>query len=158
MFKILPWSQVNAPDKKDSAHRDDKQCDSKDPPKHARLTFAQTITETANGFDSIAGFAQFLAQPADVSVNGAGIDHTFVTPDIAEQAVALLNTAATLHQRTQQFVLETGEINDFAVDGDVMAQAVDLDRSGSKRLRFVRRLASAQNCLSAQDHFARRER
>src|SRR5438552_3948803 len=122
MLKIPPWPQVNALHVKDSGD-DNKKSNCNNPPKHARLTFAQTIAETADRFDRIAGLAQFLAQPADVSVNGAGIDHTFVTPDVAEQAVAFLNPAAPLHQRAQQFVLEAGEMNDFAVDRDVMAQA-----------------------------------
>src|SRR5437773_11859500 len=98
MLKILPGLQVNALHVKDSGD-DNKKPNCNNPPKHARLTFAQTIAETADGFDRIAGLAQFLAQPADVSVNCASIDHAFVTPDIAEQAVAFLDPAAPLHQR-----------------------------------------------------------
>src|SRR2546430_14642703 len=154
MLKLPPGPKLNALQNKSSGH-DKKKGNSQSPPKHARLTFAQTIAETADGFDSIAGLAQFLTQPADVGVDGAGIDHTFITPDVAEQTVAFLDAAAPLHQRAQQFVLEAREMNDFAVDRDVMAQAVDLDRSGSKRLRFARGFASTQNCLGAQDNFAR---
>src|SRR5436305_2479364 len=121
MLKLLPGSQVKALHVTSSGD-DNKKPTSNNPPKHARLAFAQTIAETTDSFDSVASLAQLLAQPADVSIDGAGIDHAFITPDVAEQAVALLDPAAPLHQRAQQFVLETGEMNDFAVDGNVMAQ------------------------------------
>src|SRR5437667_4361244 len=105
MLKLLPGTQVKALQKKGSG--DDKEkCDCKNPPMHARSTFAQTIAKTADGFDSVASLAQFLAQPADVGIDRAGIDHAFVTPDIAEEAVPLLHTAAPLHRSTQQFVFE----------------------------------------------------
>src|SRR5207244_7091900 len=123
------------------------------PPKHARLTFAQTIAETANGFDSVAGLAQFLAQPANVSIDGAGIDHAFITPDVAQQAIPFLHPAAPLNKSAQQFVFETGEMNDFAVDGSMMAQAIDADRAGDKRFRFALGLAATQTGLSAERDF-----
>src|SRR5438477_5593245 len=156
MLKLLPGSQPKALHEKGSDD-DKKKCDSNNPPKHARLTFAQTIAETADSFDGVAGLAQFLSQPADVSIDGAGIDHAFITPDVTEQAVPLLHPAAPLHQSTQQFVLEAGEMNYFAVDGNMMAQAIDPDRAGDKRLGFGRSLAAAQNRLRAQHDFARRE-
>ena len=135
MLKLLPGTQVKALQKKDSSD-DKKKCDYNNPPMHARLTFAQTIAKTADSFDSVASLAQFFAQPADVSIDGAGIDHAFVTPDIAKQAVPLLHPAAPLHQSTQQFVLEARQINYFTINGNMMAQAVDPDRAGDKRLRF----------------------
>src|SRR6184192_1153019 len=152
MLKLLPGTQVKALQKKDSSD-DKKKCDCNNPPMHARLTFAQTIAKTADSFDSVASLAQFLAQPADV-----GIDHAFVTPDIAEQAVPLLHPTAPLHQGTQQFVLEAGEMNYFTIDGNMMAQAIDPNRAGNKRLRFGRNLAAAENRLSTQHHFTRGER
>src|SRR6266480_3479199 len=157
MLKLPPGPKVKALQNKGSGD-DKKKGNSQSPPKHARLTFAQTIAETADGFDSVASLAQFLAQPADVSIDGAGIDHAFITPDIAEEAVPLLHPAAPLHQSAQQFVFEAGEMNYFAIDGNMMAQAIDPDRAGDKRLRFGRSLAAAQNRLSTQHHFARGER
>src|SRR5438270_3691330 len=157
MFKLLPGTQVKALQKKGSGD-DNKKPNCNNPPKHARLTFAQTIAKTADSFDSVASLAQFLAQPADVGIDGAGIDHAFVTPDVAEQAVPLLHPAAPLHQSAQQFVLEAGEMNYFTVDGNMMAQAINPDRAGDKRLRFARSFAAAQNRLSAQHDFARGER
>src|SRR5438309_9221822 len=150
MLKLPPRSQPKAPHVKGSGD-DNKNPNSNNPPKHARLAFAQTIAETADSFDSVAGLAQLLAQPADVSIDGAGIDHAFITPDVAEQAVALLHSAAPLHQSTQQFVFEAGEMNYFAVDGNMMAQTIDSDRAGNKRLRFGRSFTAAQNRLCAQD-------
>src|SRR5438874_12009638 len=111
MFKLLPGPQPKALQNKDSGDNK-KKGDSQSPPKHARLTLAQTITETADGFDSVAGLAQFLAQPANVSMDGSGINHAFITADVAQQAIPLLHPAAPLNQRAQQFVLETGEMND----------------------------------------------
>src|ERR1700720_1708162 len=157
MLKLPPGPKVKALQNISSGD-DKKKGNSQSPPKHARLTFAQTIAETADGFDSVAGLAQFLAQPADVSIDGAGIDHAFITPNVAQQAVPLLHPAAPLNKSAQQFVFETGKMNDFAVDGNMMAQAIDADRAGDKRFRFARGLAAAQNGLGAQHDFARRER
>src|SRR6267143_448077 len=157
MLKLPPGPKVKALQNKGSSD-DKKKGDSQSPPKHARLTFAQTIAETANGFESVAGLAQLLAQPANVSVDGAGINHAFITPDVAQQAIPFLHPAAPLNKSAQQFVFETREMNDFAVDGNMMAQAIDADRAGDKRFRFARGLAAAQNGLGTQHDFARRER
>src|SRR6266478_2545409 len=97
MLKLPPGPKVKALQNKSSGD-DKKKGNSQSPPMHARLTFAQTIAKTADSFDSVAGLAQLLAQPADVGIDGAGIDHAFVTPDVAEQAVPLLHPAAPLHQ------------------------------------------------------------
>src|SRR5437764_5620053 len=125
---------------------------------HARSAFAQTITEAADSFDGVAGFAQLLPQAADVSIDGASINHAFVTPDVAEEAVPLLHPAAPLHQGTQQFVLETGEMNYFTIDGDMMTQAIDPNGAGNERLHVVWSFAPAQNRLRAQDDFPWRKR
>src|SRR5439155_22911213 len=131
MLKHLPRAQPKPLHVKGSGD-DKKKCDCNNPPMHARLTFAQTIAKTADSFDSVASLAQFLAQPADVGIDRAGIDHAFITPDIAEQTVPLLHPAAPLHQSTQQFVLEAGEMNYFTIDRNMMAQAIDPDRAGDK--------------------------
>src|SRR5438477_10541732 len=157
MFKLLPGTQVKALQKEGSGD-DKKKCYCNNPPMHARLTFAQTIAKTADSFDSVASLAQFLAQPADVGIDGAGIDHAFVTPDVAEQAVPLLHPAAPLHQSAQQFVLEAGEMNYFTIDGNMMAQAIDPDRAGDERLHVVWGFAPAQNRLRTQDDFPWRQR
>ena len=99
MLKLPPGPQVKALQNISSGD-DKKKANSESPPKHARLAFAQTIAETTDSFDSVASLAQLLAQPADVSIDGAGIDHAFITPDVAEQAIPLLHPAAPLHQST----------------------------------------------------------
>src|SRR5205814_7457443 len=99
---------------------------------HARSTFAQTIAETTDGFDRVTGLAQFLPQSAHVSIDGAGVDHAFVTPDVAEQAIAFLNATAALHQGAQQFEFDAGEMHDLAIDQNLMAQSVDSDRTSDK--------------------------
>src|SRR5437773_9618530 len=114
MLKLLPGTQVKALQKKGSGD-DKKKCDCNNPPMHARLTFAQTIAKTADSFDSVARLAQLLAQPADVGIDGASIDHAFITPDVAEQAVPLLHPAAPLHQTAQQLVLEPRAMNYFTI-------------------------------------------
>src|SRR5256886_16879050 len=108
MLKLPPGPKLNALQNKSSGH-DKKKGNSQSPPKHARLTFAQTIAETADGFDSVAGLTQFLAQPANVSIDGSRINHAFITPDVAKQAIPLLHPAAPWDQRAQQLVFETCE-------------------------------------------------
>src|SRR6267378_4051557 len=157
MLKLPPGPKVKALQNKGGGG-DKKKGNSQSPPKHARLTFAQTIAETADSFDSVASLAQLLAQPANVSIDRAGIDHAFITPNVAEQAVPLLHPTAPLNKSAQQFVFETGKMNDFAVDGNMMAQAIDADRARDKRFRFARGLAATQNGLSAEHNFAGGER
>src|SRR5437868_12408479 len=122
MFKLLPGTQVKALQKEGSGD-DKKKCYCNNPPMHARLTFAQTIAKTADSFDSVASLAQFLAQPANMRIDGAGINYAFITPDVAEEAISLLHPAAPLHQSAEQLVLEASEMNYFAIDGNMMAQA-----------------------------------
>src|SRR5207244_10105296 len=137
MLKLPPGPKVKALQNKSSGD-DKKKGNSQSPPKHARLTFAQTIAETADGFDSVAGLAQFLAQPANVSIDGSGIDHAFITPDVAQQAIPLLHPAAPLNKSAQQFVFETGKMNDFTVVGNIMEQDIDADMSGASRYCYTR--------------------
>src|SRR5205085_9273997 len=119
MFKLLPGTQVKALQKEGSGD-DKKKCYCNNPPMHARLTFAQTIAKTADSFDSVASLAQFLAQPADVGIDGAGIDHAFVTPDVAEEAVPLLHPPAPLHTSSQRLVHGPGEMTYCTLIGNMM--------------------------------------
>src|SRR5437763_12221024 len=129
MLKLLPGTQIKALQKKGGGD-EKKKYDCNNPPMHARLTFAQTIAKTADSFDRVASLAQFLAQPADVGIDRAGIDHAFVTPDIAEQAVPLLHPAAPLHQSTQKFVLEAGVMNYFNIERNMMEYTIVLVHAG----------------------------
>jgi len=49
---------------------------------HPDLLFAEPITETAHGFNRVAGFTEFFAQAPYVCVHGAGVDHAFVAPHV----------------------------------------------------------------------------
>src|SRR5256886_17237178 len=98
MLKLPPGPKVKALQNKSSGDNK-KKGDSQSPPKHARLTFAQTIAETADGFDSVAGLTQFLAQPANVSIDGSRINHAFITPDRAHGAIRLLPPAPPCSER-----------------------------------------------------------
>src|ERR1043165_1266040 len=102
MLEILPWFHVKTPEQNSTPCRDCEQHNSKKPPMHARSTFAQTIAEAANRFDRVTGFAQFLPQSAHMRIDCAGVDHAFVTPDVAEETIAFLNAPAALHQGSQQ--------------------------------------------------------
>ena len=53
-------------------------------PEPSRLLFSKAVPETAHGFDDITGFPELFAQPAHMRVDRAGVDHTFVAPDIVE--------------------------------------------------------------------------
>src|SRR4026207_939951 len=116
MLKILPWFHVKTPKEHISPRSDCEEYNSKKPPMHARLTFAQTIAEAANGFDRVTGFAQFLPQSAHVRIDCAGVDHAFVTPDVAKETIAFLNAPAALHQGSQQLEFDAGEMHDLAID------------------------------------------
>src|SRR6476619_5225087 len=120
MLKLPPGPKVKALQNKSSGD-DKKKRNSQSPPKHARLTFAQTIAETADGFDSVAGPAQLLAQPANVSIDSAGIDHAFIPPNVAIQSTPFPHPVAPLNKRAQQLVVDSGEMNDFSFDGNIIA-------------------------------------
>src|SRR5205814_2452106 len=64
--------------------------------------FAKTITESAHGFDPVAGFAELFAQSPNVGVHRTRVDHTFISPNFVEQSIALLDAAAPLHQHPQK--------------------------------------------------------
>src|SRR6267143_4337294 len=97
----------------------------------SRTSFlAQTVTKAADGFDNVSGLAELFAQTAHVSIDRARVDHTFVAPNFVQKAVALLDAAAPLHQRSQKFELETGEIDPLPVYQNFVARWIDRDRSG----------------------------
>ena len=70
-------------------------------PRHWLLVFAQPVTKAANCFNCVAGFAEFFAKTPDMSIDGAGVDNTFVAPDVVEQSIARLDAATTLQECTQ---------------------------------------------------------
>src|SRR5439155_23461089 len=55
------------------------------------LLFPKLVAKTAHSFNRIAGFPEFFAQAPYMRVHGAGVDHTFVTPDVVKQFIAVLH-------------------------------------------------------------------
>src|SRR5437588_11501638 len=76
---------------------------------------AQAITKSAHGFNDVPRFPKFFAETANVSIDSAGIDHAFITPDFIEQTISLLDAAASLHQRAQKFELQTVQLARFPI-------------------------------------------
>src|SRR5262249_21303109 len=120
-------------------------------PRH--LVFAEPVTETAHGFDRIAGFAQFFAQTTHVGVDSAGVDDAFVAPDVVAQFIAAMHAAPALDQGPQQFELEAGEMQPFAVNANLVARRIDRNRAGLER--FLWFPPTPQNCPDSQHYFAR---
>src|SRR5689334_22820491 len=116
MLEILPRFHIETLEQNSSHRSDCEEDNSKKPPMHARLTFAQTIAEAANSFDRVTGLAQLLPQSAHVSIDCTGVDHAFVTPDVAEEPITFLNAPAALHQGAQQLEFDASEMNDPAID------------------------------------------
>src|SRR5947209_9467729 len=75
---------------------------------HHILSIPKAITESANRFDLMSGLPELFAQALNVRINGARINHTFVTPNFVQQAIALLHTATPLHQQSQEPELDAG--------------------------------------------------
>src|SRR5438093_6955476 len=65
------------------------------------IIFSQPITEAADGFNRVAGFAEFFAQAAHVRIHCACVDDAFVAPDFIQQPIAVLYAAPALHQFLQ---------------------------------------------------------
>ena len=63
---------------------------------HTPLLFPKLVAKTAHSFNRIAGFPEFFAQAPYMRVHGAGVDHTFVTPDVVKQFIAVLHAPAAL--------------------------------------------------------------
>ena len=60
------------------------------------LLFSKLVAKTAHSFNRVAGFPEFFAQAPYMRVHGAGVDHTFVTPDVVKQFIAVLHAPAAL--------------------------------------------------------------
>src|SRR5436309_4173621 len=95
---------------------------------------AQAITKSAHGFNDVPRFSKLLAKTAHVSIDRAGVDHAFVTPDFVEQTIPLLHPAAPLHQRPKKFELETGQLDRFAIHQNFLASGIDRDWSGRQTI------------------------
>src|SRR5204862_8200535 len=115
MFQLPPRAQAQVVHQKSGGDDDNEQCDSKNPPMHARSTFAQTIPETTDGLDRIPRLAHLLAYWSDGTINRPSTDHTFVTPNSADQPCAFLHPAPPLPHVCAAFFIDHGEVNDSPV-------------------------------------------
>src|SRR5439155_3041406 len=84
------------------------------------VIFPQPITEAADSFNRVTGFAEFFAQAAHMRIHSARVDDAFVTPNLVKQPVAVLHAASALHQCPQQFELQAGEAHVLTVDANFM--------------------------------------
>ena len=91
-------------------------------------------------------------------VDRAGVDDAFVAPDVVEQPVARLHTAAPLQKRAQKFELDAGEMDAFAGDRNLMPRRIDVNGAGRDRFFAQLIFRAAQDRLDAQNDFARTER
>src|SRR5436190_11235430 len=94
-------------------------------PKTTASFLAHAITKSAHAFNDVPRFSKLLAKTANVSINRAGVDRAFVTPNFIEQTVPLLNAAAPLHQRAQKFELETGQLDPLPVHQNFVASWIN---------------------------------
>jgi hypothetical protein len=94
-----------------------------------------------------------------MGIDGARVDHAFVTPDFVEQPVAFLDSALAAHQHVKQFEFDARQAQWFARHFDVVSRRIERDRS-DRQLFFVGGFAfpAAQNGADAQDELARAER
>jgi hypothetical protein len=87
-LKFTPRSNPFSPNDQDEYDQDrrSRNCADQNPVdfEHLKLSLAETIAETAHGFDSIAGRSEFFPQPSHMRVDGAGVDNAFVAPDVVE--------------------------------------------------------------------------
>src|SRR5438132_3339960 len=118
---------------------------------------AQAVTKSTHGFNDVPRFSKLLAKTANMRIDRAGIDHAFVTPDFIEQTILLLHAAAALHQCSQKFELQAGQIDALTIYSDFMARWIDGDWSGRKSIVSFFGITSAQDRFDAQNNFARAE-
>src|SRR3546814_6926993 len=94
----------------------------------------ETITGAAYRLHQVlVGFAERLAQPADMHIDGALFYIDIAAPDLIERLAARVGTFLVGHEELQQAVFGWTHLGRLAVDSDAVAdrveqQAADLDR------------------------------
>jgi hypothetical protein len=89
---------------------------------------------------------EFLAQAADVRVDGARRHRGAEVPDVLEQRVAADDAAVAAEQEAGEVEFALGQLDFATVDGDAPALRVDLVRA-----EFERVAAAAFDVVAAQD-------
>src|SRR5882724_5768250 len=77
-----------------------------------------------------------------------------ITPNFVQQTIALLDPAAPLHQRSQKFELEAGELDAFAVHQYFVPRWIDRNRSSREPIACFFSSAASQDRLDPQNNFA----
>jgi hypothetical protein len=85
------------------------------------LLLAQPVAVSADGHDGVGRCPQLLAQPADMRIDRARVDRAFITPDLAQQMVALLHPPPPAHEFDQELELERRERDGLPGNGHVVA-------------------------------------
>src|SRR4051794_7098603 len=108
----------------------------------SRFAFANAVTETTHGFNRARGLAQFFSEATHMGIDGAGINHTFVTPDFVEEAVAFLDSSLAAHEHAEQLKLHARETNGPTRHVNVMPRRIQRNRSDGYAL-FLHSVAFA---------------
>src|SRR5215471_11640487 len=89
------------------------------------LLFFQSITEPTYGFNCVAGLAKLLSQATDVRVHCSRVNHTVIAPDVFEQAITVLQATTALHEGTQKFELDSGEVDLLAIHRNFIPRRIN---------------------------------
>src|SRR5262245_773539 len=93
------------------------------------------IAKAVDGLDVLGMFGvcfEFLAEPGDVDVDGAGRGHCVVTPNVVEQLVARMDRAAVFDQKLQEFEFHRGKVDVLFVLERFGAFEIDRDVAEAK--------------------------
>src|SRR3954466_1718606 len=82
------------------------------------------VTYSPDGLHTRFGAGKLLAQPGDVYINGTGIAVKVLSPDQAEQTLAVQHHALVTHERRQQVELLRAQLHRVAADRDLAARRV----------------------------------
>src|SRR5215204_6133300 len=74
------------------------------------------VTHSPDGLHARFGAVELLAQPGDVYIYGTGIAVKVLSPDQAEQALAVQHHALVTHERREQVELLGAQLHGAAAD------------------------------------------
>src|SRR5262245_47958622 len=77
----------------------------------------KTVSHPADGIQVPRGPAEFLAEPAHMSVHRSRVDKIVVLPDIAEQLLTRLHSSAALCQQGEKLKFCGGQLDAFSLHG-----------------------------------------
>src|SRR3954469_25408477 len=117
------------------------------------------VTYSPDGLHTRFGAGKLLAQPGDVYINGTGIAVKVLSPDQAEQTLAVQHHALVTHERREQVELLGAQLNRFTADRDLAPRRVEPDVGNLEHAFGLHgALAASQDGLYAGYELARGER